>query len=201
MTDEQIHRLAGQIVHQIRKRGPFLSLADFVNRSLDDEEGGLYSPRMMGALQAAIDNDATVLVDGESYGPTGINASMNQPMSVDGKSSGQRNVKALPNDKAVDDLSVHRGAPGYLTQADLLSMLGSFIAVRSDTFVVRAYGDWENPLTGEKSVAICEAVVQRFPDPLVPSKGMPWEPAEETRESFGRNFRITSFRWLKHDEI
>jgi hypothetical protein len=47
---EGIRKLAEEMVKQVRKRGPFLSLSDFVNRRLQEGELGL-----KGALQAAID--------------------------------------------------------------------------------------------------------------------------------------------------
>jgi hypothetical protein len=50
LTDGEIDRLARAIVVEVRKRAPFLSLADFVNRRLADDANG-----RMGPLQAAID--------------------------------------------------------------------------------------------------------------------------------------------------
>ena len=49
--------------------------------------------------------------------------------------------------------------------------------------------------------AFCEAVVQRTPLPIKPSKvGLnPADPGE--RNEFGRRFTIHSFRWLNPDEI
>ena len=48
-------------------------------------------------------------------------------------------------------------------------LLGPVLTVRSDTFLVRAYGDAVNPLTGAVgSRAWCEAVVQRVPDYVDP---------------------------------
>ena len=50
LTDAEIDKLAAEVVKEVRDRGPFMSLADFVNRRLLATEHGL-----KGALQAAID--------------------------------------------------------------------------------------------------------------------------------------------------
>ncbi len=49
LSDDELDRLARAIVTEVRKRGPFLSLADFVNRRLANDATG-----KMGALEAAI---------------------------------------------------------------------------------------------------------------------------------------------------
>ena len=50
ITDLQIEALAKEIVVEVQARGPFQSLAEFVNRRVEDGELGL-----KGALQAAIE--------------------------------------------------------------------------------------------------------------------------------------------------
>ncbi|MGE9268126.1 MAG: hypothetical protein ACQKBY_08515, partial [Verrucomicrobiales bacterium] len=50
LSDEEITSLAEKLVAEVKKRGPFLSLAEFVNRRVEDSDLGL-----KGALQAAID--------------------------------------------------------------------------------------------------------------------------------------------------
>jgi len=50
LTDAEIDRLAAEVVKEVRDRGPFMSLADFINRRLLATDHGL-----KGALQAAID--------------------------------------------------------------------------------------------------------------------------------------------------
>ncbi len=213
LTDAQIETLAGQIVHQVRMRGPFLSLADFVNRDHTSTESGLFSPRMMGALQAAIDNTEAAMVNGITYqyqtdtvinfhAPDAflrLNPVVGQ-MGADHFPESNR-VNPLPNDEAINGLSAERDAPGYLSQSDILSMIGSFISARSDTFRIRSYGDWENPVTGSRSVAVCEAVVRRLPTPVSPDNNSPLEPDEATRRTLGRQFEIISFRWLSQNEI
>ncbi|MFH1499646.1 MAG: hypothetical protein ABII82_17690 [Verrucomicrobiota bacterium] len=88
-------------------------------------------------------------------------------------------------------------SPAAVTQADLAALLAPFATVRSDTFLVRAYGDARNPVTGEiQGRAWCEATVQRVPETLDPTD----DPLAPTGD-FGRKFKITSFRWLASDDI
>lgn len=94
---------------------------------------------------------------------------------------------------------------GFLTQADMLQSLGPVLTARSDTFVIRAYGDVINPAIGGTTPdarAWCEAVVQRVPD-YVDSTVDPWATpaAGSDSETFGRRFKIVSFRWLSADDI
>jgi Tfp pilus assembly protein PilX len=82
------------------------------------------------------------------------------------------------------------GAPGFVTQADLLKPLGPFLQVRSDTFLIRAYGDVRNPVTDEiEGRAWCEAVVQRLPEEM------------DDYATYGRSFDVVMFHWLTQDEI
>jgi hypothetical protein len=88
----------------------------------------------------------------------------------------------------------------WLTQADLLTALGPQLANRSDTFVVRAYGDILVPVTGEIAArAWLEARVQRVPSTVNPAHDLARPP--DTAGSFGRAFRVVSFRWLTPDEL
>jgi len=80
-----------------------------------------------------------------------------------------------------------------LTQDDLRSVLSPMLAVRSDTFRIRAYGDARNSADADeanarpRATATCEAIVQRTPrlDPL----------------GNGLRFEIVYFRWLGPAEI
>ncbi len=186
---DEISRLAEAIVVEVKSRGPFLSLADFVNRRLAEDETG-----RMGALQAAIEK-------------AGLNSGLTNEYPLD-------NGKSLPDYKHPDNItdstrmeqtlkpaSKAWGAPAYLTQADVLQVLGPALTARSDTFVIRAYGDAVDTRGKVLSRAWCEAVVQRTPRPLSPDdSGLNSSLAGKSND-FGREFTITSFRWLSPDEV
>ena len=94
-------------------------------------------------------------------------------------------------------------APTYLSQADVLQAIGSFIGVRSDTFRIRSYGESVDPDTGEVTNKVwVEAIVQWTPQPaavggaFVASNPADWEPG-----AFGRSFRIISVRELSESDV
>ena len=174
LTDEQIETLAIEVVKQVQKRGPFQSLAEFVNR----RPGGGDLARQ-GALQAAIELaglNETVLDPGYQFtATTGANASAGSGNTAD-------------------------GAPGVITQADLLTPILPQLTARGDTFVVRAYGEaWDDE--GKKVRAWCEATVQRFPEYVDSSIQPTGPPTSLTNQTFGRRFQLVSFRWLTRPEI
>jgi hypothetical protein len=93
------------------------------------------------------------------------------------------------------------GAPGEVTQGDVLSAIGSFVSVRSDTFRIRGYGDARDATGKITARAYCEAVVQRIPDYLDPAEAADAKPLVGSNLLFGRRFEIVSFRWLIPSEI
>ncbi len=203
LDDAQLRELARNIVEQVKLRGPFLSLADFVNRALASDATGL-----KGALQAAI--DAT------TSGAGAINPANLAPFSQDLVT--QTNVRSewvrdhMRNDDSAAGAGAHRSrsafAPKFLTQADVLSAIGPSLTVRGDTYIVRAYGETVNPVlaptdggyvTGR---AWIEAVVQRLPDYVAPSASQaPEDVATGDNLTFGRRFQIISFRWLSPSDL
>jgi len=62
--------------------------------------------------------------------------------------------------------------PGWLTQGDVLTPLAPVISARSDTFLIRAYGEPDVD-TGAKRY--CEAVVQRIPDYVINERSASYE--------------------------
>ena len=189
LTPAEVDRLAEEIVAEVRLRGPFLSLADFVNRRLKEDETGL-----MGPLDAAIRR-------------AGLNATLTNAYKLN-------NANALPSPRYTDINitdgtkleQAHKpdskawGSPAWLNQADVLQVIGPALSARSDTFVIRAYGD--SVVNGKLMArAWCEAVVQRLPDPVDPDdSGI--NPADlGTDKDLGRRFTIRSFRWLAQEEV
>lgn len=98
------------------------------------------------------------------------------------------------------------GSAAWLMQGDILQAVGSALQARSDTFVIRSYGEVLNPVDDTKKVAgaWCEAVVQRTVDYVDDSANSATDaPAvlSSINQSFGRKYKIVSFRWLSADEI
>lgn len=191
LSPSQIRQLAEAIVEIVKKRGPFLNMADFINRRLDSssEENSL-----VGALQAAIDN-------------TSINTSI---FNINTSSAPQGSLYKFAK---ADEGSIHTAAPGYLIQSDVLSSLGNILTVRDDTFIVRSYGSVRDKKGAVLSQAWCEATVQRcaeYVDSANEATDCKDELAGETRtgtkltainEAFGRRFKVVSFRWLSAADI
>lgn len=190
LTSEQIDRLARECVHQVKRRGPFLNMSDFINRRLANDESGV-----CGALQAAIDWDEFGGNSPKSGDPESINGRFKDPMS-DYISSGSVTGSKFP---AAAAGSRYTGIPGYVTQADLLKRIGNGIAVRDDSFRIRGYGEARDPSGKVVARAWCESLVQRLPKYLDASDA-PELPAAQLKSnlnrSFGRVFAVVSFRWL-----
>jgi Tfp pilus assembly protein PilX len=99
------------------------------------------------------------------------------------------------------------GIPGWLLQGDLLQAIGPALSARSDTFVIRTYGEVVNPTdsTQTEARAWCEAVVQRVPEYVKPEADAPGVvPASlnsAENRTFGRAYKIVSFRWLSPSDI
>jgi hypothetical protein len=185
LTDEQIEELAKAIVKQVRLRGPFLSIADFINRRPGSDEDLALS----GPLQSALDDK-----------DVSINAAFRQGERALGVDQAETQGFPFPEAEA-GAKSVC--APGYVKQGDLLTTLGPLVNVRGDTFVIRGYGEARD--ASGKSVTArswCEATVQRVPDYVDPAdKAHDSVPKSAINLTFGRRFNIISFRYLSPREI
>lgn len=185
----EIDALAVAIVEELRERrgpdgesGPFLSLADAINRTpwASDPDH-----RRMGFLQAALDrtvnqafiNDAATYIDASQA------TAQYAAEQIEGSAASQ--------------------IPGYLSQADLLSRIGPALSARSDTFTIRAYGQSRTAVGGRSAGAWCEIVVQRLPDYVNSHADSAEElnPTDPVNRDFGRRYAIVDFRWLGSDDI
>jgi hypothetical protein len=187
LTDSQVDELAESMVKQVRLRGPFLSLADFVNRRL--ETTGKLS--LSGTVQAALDDEEV---------------SINQDFFKNSRNvtEAQATAAGLLN-PAAEAGAAAVGIPGYVKQADILTSIGAYLTPRSDTFRVRAYGETKSA-DGTRVIARawCEAVVQRFPDYIDTSDTAELKQANLTKKvnkDFGRRLKVISFRWLGAKDI
>ncbi|MES2920333.1 MAG: hypothetical protein V4819_02235 [Verrucomicrobiota bacterium] len=185
-TDAELQLLAEKIVEQVRLRGPFLSMSEFVNRRL-----GTGPTAQRGALQQAIDD-------------ANLNANFAQSTNAGfpipaGTVSGYKyqNVESGTG-------SSYQGAPGYLTQADLLGVLGNAATPRSDTFTIRCYGEARDGAGKVTASTVCEAVIQRVPEYIDSADKPETATASLTQPAniqFGRRFQILTFRWLAPNEV
>lgn len=189
----EIRALAAATVEEVKSRGPFLSLADFVNRNLKDAGAG--EARKRGALDAAIK-------------AAGLNSSLAESIGgmvlhweeSDFPQSGQNQFNLHNMEALTEPITDH--IPGALSQPDLLAKFGSILTVRSDTFIVRFYGDTLEPVTGKPLARVWgEATIQRIIEPVEPSAQNAQEPSDPSRDRFGRRYTITNLRWLHSDDI
>jgi hypothetical protein len=185
LSDAQLDELARCIVQQVKKRGPFLSMSDFVNRRI----GSNRPETRRGALEAAIEE--AKLNDGAYATQIPIAAA-----DISGADYGFPTPEVVTGNPAA-------GAPGWITQGDLMKLLEPAATVRSDTFVIRVCG--ESRRDGQVTRAYAEAVVQRLPeyiDPaLAPHQRADGSSASIANQTFGRRLEIISFRWLSNAEI
>jgi hypothetical protein len=195
LDPSEIRRLAGKIVEEVRLRGPFLGMGDFVNRRLLPASDDPAGTGLRGAIQAAIDK-------------SGINADFidaAKPQTFFTEND-FRPEHVLPAHALAGEAryATSAGLPGFLMQGDILSALGSVAVSRGDTFVIRGYGRSVDPLSSEiKGEAWCEAVVQRDIEYVSPADA-PWEDPQSldpVNAVFGRKFRILSIRWLDKNDI
>lgn len=95
------------------------------------------------------------------------------------------------------------GIPGWLTQADVLQVIGPSITAKSDTFRIRAYGEALDASGKSTAKAWCEAIVQRTPSYVDPANVPTARGAElsDINKTYGRKYQIVSFRWLSPQEI
>ncbi len=211
LSEEQIAQLARNIVAEIRARGPFVSLADFINRRLIDNPATAADERLKGALQAAIDATLQaapgVFPVNDSSPGSYWNVAERVTSLFFTDNASHYSLPAARGDTSAASPGAHQTraafAPKFLTQADVLSAVGAGLSARSDTFLIRTFGEVTNPVTGESTGrAWCEAVVQRMPHYVDFATDQPEDaPTVAVNRHFGRQFKIISFRWLSPSDI
>ena len=198
LDDTELTKLSEEIVKQVRLRGPFLSISDFVNRRLKNDATG-----EGGALQTAIRNAGL----NDSF----IAAIDTSTFTRANSQSGNNTNYPFPQ-QAVGPIA-QGAAPGFIQQGDLLQTIAPALTVRGDTFLIRGYGEARSKTSGEVTArAWCEVTLQRTPrylehtyDVNAINADQPWTATAELKSNinrmFGRRFTVISFRWLNDHEI
>jgi hypothetical protein len=167
-------------------------MSEFVNRQIGPD-----SPlTRAGALQAAIDE-------------SGINATFLAGAVTDVRAADVADPKIYNYaNPAAATGNPAAGAPGWVSQGDLMRILEPGATVRGDTFVIRVCGEAHNAKGGVTARAYAEAVVQRLPEyvnPVDRPSTNVWDPALKTastdNKTFGRRLNVVGFRWLAESEI
>lgn len=220
LKDFEIRLLAEEIVREVKLRGPFVSMADFVNRRLmaKPEKIKSDSPMMCGVIDAAIARSGLNKGIEKSSFLTQTNQAYDNNRD-DGVECWKMDVDQQPKSKAW-------GIPGFLTQGDILEPLAPAMTVRGDSFTLRCYGESCDELGRICARAYLEAVVVRSADYVYDapirgpvSKGHHNKATEsamvleratgavklgtlsKANQKFGRRFKLVSFRWLLPQEI
>lgn len=195
LSDQDIDLLAAKIVDEVKTRGPFMSLSDFVNRRISDD-----SSSAQGALQDAIEQ-------AKINDPTRSVASDTTPNYNDFS-----DLFPYANGSYIGSRTNATGIPLEVNQANILLPLAPKLTSRSDTFTIRAYGEVTS-VDGDTVKAVCEATLQRFPE-YMDTTDNPWDEnfqnplypsgasqLQKENERFGRRFKVVQLRWLEQDNI
>jgi hypothetical protein len=166
-----------------------MSLGDFITRRLINSTGPAGQPAdtygLKGALQAAIDrssiNNTAITAAGGTFAAPAANASPPTDPNVlfaNNSTSGGwwretnaypripsnkrfPSIRAMSRTSTETNVTAGLGAPGIVTQMDVLNSVGPNLTARSDTFVVRAYGEAQDDAGNVIGKAWVEVVVQR----------------------------------------
>ncbi|MDR0740576.1 MAG: hypothetical protein LBF34_02595 [Puniceicoccales bacterium] len=166
LNQTQVQSLAEKVVEQIKLRGVAGSIGEFVNRKLIAKNSDTtHKLGLKGALQAAIDG-------------TNINSTSGGTIVTSNRD------KAWFDDEAASG-PFWACKPGYLTQADILQSTATTLCARGDTFCIYAYGNALDANGNIEAETRCEAIVQRLPELIDPSK-----------PELGRKYKILAMKWI-----
>ncbi|MDR1334025.1 MAG: hypothetical protein LBJ71_02290, partial [Holosporaceae bacterium] len=166
LSQTQVQLLAEKVVEQIKWRGIAGSIGEFVNRKLIAKNSDTtHKLGLKGALQAAIDGTT---ING-TVGGAVVTSNRNKTWFDDEAASGP----------------FWACKPGYLTQADILQSTATTLCARGDTFCIYAYGNALDANGNIEAETRCEAIVQRLPELVDPSK-----------PDLGRKYKILAMKWI-----
>jgi len=230
----EVHIQTGTDAHTpLKFRGktidlPYLGLAQFVNRYLCGAEGpGFLTSSYAGCIQNAViraDVDGANLSNRtKSPAPVSGDKQLSPPATPSEANPGmvpwvshKYNLNLYdPRSMGTNRAHMHQGGPASLIQSDILSVIGPALTTRSDTFIIRAYGDVAERPGSNSSLGACwvEAVVQRTPEFCDASQppetevcspidgGMHNPLLKNANKVLGRRFQVVSIRVLSPKEL
>ncbi|MGJ8657834.1 MAG: hypothetical protein ACSHX6_15410 [Akkermansiaceae bacterium] len=190
-TEDQIKALAREIVVEVKKRGPFLSVSEFYNRQLSSD----VELAQAGAVESALLRLSEGTGNENPY--RDLQTVFNDTATVnDMQASPQPLEYAFP--EAAEGNPAY-GFPGWTRQADVLRSISGILSARDDTFTIRAYGCSKDNTGKIIAEAWCEAVVSRSSDFV--NGGDKYELPSDDSHPFGRKFVLKQFRWMNRDEV
>jgi hypothetical protein len=202
LSQSEIRALATEIVIQVKRRGPFRSLAEFVNRTLPEGDSSLSSDWEADALRGTLSTAIEAAGINEDFRDEMIEAKKNRNFDLELKATKKPGGSTAAAGPAASN------APGFLTQADLLSRLGPCLSARSDTFRVRVYGEAMATMgadgNGDESHFRGEAIFQRLPDVVEQNEATSGAADPSDHDDWNglhRTFALIGFRWLRDNEI
>lgn len=212
ISKSDIDRLAREIVAEVKRRAPFFSLADFVNRRLvpysqAKSDESLNYQSLMGTISAAIDRLENEDLNSNKRGTFYTDFNYQKKDALTSLTNVSKVFSEYENTDEFAENSFSTvlgkkyqrfmGLPGaVLKQSQILNAIGPVITARGDTFTVRAFGEYKNPMSNSSAKMYCEAVVQRSVEPVESG-----DDKLSPHGSFGRKFKIVSFRWLSPSEL
>ncbi|WP_308951637.1 hypothetical protein [Thalassobacterium maritimum] len=217
-AERKLYELAEAIVAEVKARGPFVSMADFVNRRTVSSSAADARFGLSGALQSALDRtlnlefaaaysvDPDNMASRESWEDPGRAARLEAEGVVDQAHLGSGPIMSEEGGSTLAEASSASTMPGWVLQGDLLQSLAPGLSVRSDTFTIRAYGSVLDPVSGKLSAeAYVEAVVQRSPQ-YVDTKDAPDASAvlgtlSSYNQLVGRKFTVVDIRFLDESSL
>ncbi|MEY4033145.1 MAG: hypothetical protein RL492_339 [Verrucomicrobiota bacterium] len=200
---------------------PYIGLAQFVNRWLCGAEPPLsYAGCLQNAITRADVDGANLSNRSAAPAPTS-NAGLQAATTTPGMTpwldpAWDDNLNLTdPRSGSTNRAHMYQASPAALLQSDILSVIGSALTTRSDTFTIRAYGDVTERPGSNISLGGCwvEAVVQRTPefcDATQPPETEVCSPTDgglhnpllkNTNKILGRRFQIVSVRVLSPKEL
>jgi hypothetical protein len=175
LTQAEIRALAAAIVAQVKRRGPFLSIGQFVNRMLRNDELG-----QSGALQAALDATVNQNTPNElSRGAGGVAGTTAQSTGYPGQLLQGDLLQAL--------------APLMQVRSDTFT-IRAYGETRVDANAPPSARSWCEVVVQR----VPDAVLN---DPGSLDAAQIRAELANPSSPFGRQFRVVSFRWLNEEDI